>query len=464
MKSLKGLNGAEMSIEGLTPLLIDIQQNLDGDLNLEYLAAAYGCSTYHFQRVFKELVGETPKRYVQRLRMEKAAYKLWITQQTVIDVGLGVGFKNHETFTRAFRRFYGTSPRDFRSDGRVRKREHLKAQQSWKPEGCVLSHVRFELLRPMWLLTFRHLGDYFEIPEAFSEADTLWRPLMDWAKRHRIGYQPVAMAIFHDNPWLTPKNAQRTDICIPLTAPPAGIERTPMPDVGSVRGMRFEGGLFGIIEHMGPYETLRHAFRRLADTIHESNQYRSPEEPAGAICVKSRLGNMDGRSEVWMSRRKSTQIKFPERTWFEKMKHQICIEINASPERVFPWIDDPERLRAWLPSLVENEILQETDNKIGSSFRQVYLERGRRMEMRGVVTAYEPNRRLACQIRGDAFDLNVDYRLDDLGGRTRLTQDSEVRMKGIFKVIGVVMSPLMRKASTKQAEDSFLKLKTLAES
>ncbi|HET9220564.1 MAG TPA: SRPBCC family protein [Terriglobia bacterium] len=146
------------------------------------------------------------------------------------------------------------------------------------------------------------------------------------------------------------------------------------------------------------------------------------------------------------------------------MKHQICIDINASPERVFPWIDDPKRLGAWLPSLVENEMLRQTDNKIGSSFRQVYLERGRRMEVWGVVTAYEPNRRLACQIRGEAFDLDVDYRLDDLDGRTRLTQNSEVRMKGVFKVVGFLMSPLMRKASTKQAEDGFLKLKTLAES
>ena len=288
------MNADVKSIDGLIPLLINIQQNLDGDLNLEYLAAAYGYSAYHFQRVFKEVVGETPKRYVQRLRMEKAAYKLWITQQSVIDVGLAVGFKNHETFTRAFRRFYGTSPRDFRSDGHLRRREHLRTQKFWKPEDCVLSSVRFEMLRPMSLLTFRHLGDCMEIPEAFSEADTLWKSLIEWAKRHRIGHQPVAIAIFHDNPWLTPKNAQRTDICVPLTAPLA------RPDVGSMRSMRFEGGLFGVIEHMGPYETLRHAFRRLADTIHESKQYGHPEEPAGVICVKSRIGNLVSRSEVWM--------------------------------------------------------------------------------------------------------------------------------------------------------------------
>jgi hypothetical protein len=146
------------------------------------------------------------------------------------------------------------------------------------------------------------------------------------------------------------------------------------------------------------------------------------------------------------------------------MKTLISIEIEAPPRRVFPWIEDGEKLRAWIPTLVENERLVETENIVGSTFRQVYLERGRRMEMYGVVTAYELDRRLACHIKGDAFDLEVKYELEDLGGRTRLKQESEVTMKGVFKLIGVVMSPLMKKSSMKQAEDGFVKLKSLAES
>jgi AraC family transcriptional regulator len=279
--------------------LIDIQQNLDTDLNLDQLSASYGYSPYHFHRIFTDLVGETPKKYVQRLRMEKAAYKLWITGNTVIDVGFSVGFSNHETFTRAFRRFFGVSPRQFRADGLIRRSEHLQAQKSWRPDDCFLSPVRFESLRPMSLLSIRHLGDYLEIPEAFSAGDNLWNPLIEWAERNRIAYQPIALAIFYDNPWLTPKNAQRTDVCIPVTSPVGEVDATPA-DIRTPRYIRFEGGTFGIIEHIGPYPTLRNAFRRLADTIHESDQYRPPEEPAGAICVKTRAGNGAGRSEVWM--------------------------------------------------------------------------------------------------------------------------------------------------------------------
>ena len=145
------------------------------------------------------------------------------------------------------------------------------------------------------------------------------------------------------------------------------------------------------------------------------------------------------------------------------MKNSHSIEIDAPPERVFYWLDDAERGMKWVPNIVENEDLEVTENKIGSTFRQVYLERGRRMDMQGVITGYEPNRRFTLEISGESFDLHVDYRLEGLEGRTRLTQDSAVRFKGFFRIIGPLLVPLVKKSSKKQLEESFAKLKKLAE-
>ena len=145
------------------------------------------------------------------------------------------------------------------------------------------------------------------------------------------------------------------------------------------------------------------------------------------------------------------------------MKNSYSIDIEVPPERVFYWLDDADRVMKWVPNVVENEDLEVTENRIGSTFRQVYLENGRRMEMQGVVTAYEPNRRLMCELTGDAFDLSVDYRLEDLAGRTRLTQDSEVRFKGILRIVGPLMMLFAKKSGMKQLEDSFAELKRLSE-
>ena len=97
----------------------------------------------------------------------------------------------------------------------------------------------------------------------------------------------------------------------------------------------------------------------------------------------------------------------------------ISVDIQASPEQVFRWIDDPACSRQWILNLVEDEIIEETPSKVGSTWRQVYEENGRRMEM----VVYEPNKRLSCVIRGQMFDLDEDYQLQDFGGSTRSIQN-----------------------------------------
>jgi uncharacterized protein YndB with AHSA1/START domain len=147
------------------------------------------------------------------------------------------------------------------------------------------------------------------------------------------------------------------------------------------------------------------------------------------------------------------------------MKYVLSIEIDAPPERVFAWFGSGEAVKRWLPSLVETEDLEIKADYVGSRFRHVYVEHGRRMEMRGEVTAYEPSRRYACALDGDAFALTVDYRFEPIGaGRTRLTQESETRFKGaVMRVIGALTKPFVRRLSLQQARQAFGRLKQLAE-
>ena len=57
-------------------LLQTLRDGLDGDVSLEAMAAKAGWSPFHFHRAFRKVVGETPKRYTQRLRLERAAARL----------------------------------------------------------------------------------------------------------------------------------------------------------------------------------------------------------------------------------------------------------------------------------------------------------------------------------------------------------------------------------------------------
>jgi uncharacterized protein YndB with AHSA1/START domain len=146
------------------------------------------------------------------------------------------------------------------------------------------------------------------------------------------------------------------------------------------------------------------------------------------------------------------------------MKNTHTLRIDAPPARVFELINDSESLKQWIPNLIENEQLTTTKDRVGSTFRQVYLENGKRMEMTGEVVAFEQDRHLACKIEGKAFDLIVDYSLRDVSGQTELTQHSEVVFKSVpMKILSTLMKPLIRKASRDQLSKQFAKLKELAE-
>ncbi len=263
---------ASRTIDEMIPLLVQVQRDLGQDLNLETLAERFGYSPFHFHRRFKELTGETPRQYVHRLRLEKAAYKLQITDETVLDIGLSVGFRNHETFSRAFKKQFDHTPSRYRAEGKIAQVERLERNRSFRGDNCVLSEVRFESLRRMHLLSIRQLGDYQGLPAPFSRKDRLWNRLVDWAESSGTPHSCLAIGIFHDDPTVTPKEAQRCDACIPIDAAVAGTQR--------IRSLDFAGGLYGVIEHLGPAFTLSQGFSNLADGIRRSKKFEFRDGPA----------------------------------------------------------------------------------------------------------------------------------------------------------------------------------------
>ena len=91
-------------------VLVHIQQHLDEPLALEDLAVLACFSPYHFHRVFKGMVGETLMEHIRRLRLERAASQLILSQKPVTDIAFDAGYESHEAFTRSFHALFGRSP------------------------------------------------------------------------------------------------------------------------------------------------------------------------------------------------------------------------------------------------------------------------------------------------------------------------------------------------------------------
>lgn len=89
------------------------------ELNIAALAAIACVSEAHFIRTFKSTFGETPHRYLQRRRIERAMYLLRTTDDDITDICMEVGFSSVGTFGRTFRSIVGESPSAHRARGRL---------------------------------------------------------------------------------------------------------------------------------------------------------------------------------------------------------------------------------------------------------------------------------------------------------------------------------------------------------
>lgn len=99
-----------------------IEENLSEKISLDKLAGQTFLSKFYYHRVFHELVGETVMTYIRKRRLTEAAKDLTERNMKIVDVAMKYQFGSPETFTRAFKRMFNISPREF-------KRVHLNVLQ-----------------------------------------------------------------------------------------------------------------------------------------------------------------------------------------------------------------------------------------------------------------------------------------------------------------------------------------------
>jgi len=120
------------ALQSIQPVIRHARLHPDADLSLNALALTARLSAFHLHRVFSGLARETPKHFVQRLRLDRAAGMLLTCEDSILSVALACGFQSHEAFCRAFRRRFGMKPSQYRkrgfvnAAGRRQAREHAE--------------------------------------------------------------------------------------------------------------------------------------------------------------------------------------------------------------------------------------------------------------------------------------------------------------------------------------------------
>lgn len=87
-------------------------------IDLAGAAREVGLSSFHFLRVFSNVLGATPHQYLVRSRLRRAAHLLTDDTRSITDIAFDVGFGDLSNFVRTFHRAAGVSPRTFRRASR----------------------------------------------------------------------------------------------------------------------------------------------------------------------------------------------------------------------------------------------------------------------------------------------------------------------------------------------------------
>ena len=91
-----------------------IEQHLYDKISVHEIAAASHYSTYHYSRVFKALVGDTPKEYLRKRRLTLAAKRLLTEEVGILELAIDCQFDSQEAFTRAFKALFNMTPAQYR--------------------------------------------------------------------------------------------------------------------------------------------------------------------------------------------------------------------------------------------------------------------------------------------------------------------------------------------------------------
>jgi len=144
------------------------------------------------------------------------------------------------------------------------------------------------------------------------------------------------------------------------------------------------------------------------------------------------------------------------------MNERYQVEIAAPIATVWSLVDDDQNLKKWMDGLEETSYPDGVDRSraVGTRFVQRIREGGRVQSYEGRVTAYDPPAHLGITIGNRAFEMQVDYRFTDLGGRTRLDYSALMARGGLFIRL---MSTLFGWVTNRILRRQMARLKAVAE-
>lgn len=220
-----------------------IYAHLDETLTVKQLSEIASFSVFHFHRQFTAYTGISVFRFIQLVRLKRASYQLVFNKDyPIIQIALDAHFENPESFSRAFKKTFGQTPRDFRQ------------QPNWAPwaEKYVFKSELVEKTMNVQIVEFPETKiavlQHRAGPEVLNDSVSQF---IQWRKETQLS--PVATSrtfgVAYDDPKTTPAEEFRFDIC--------GEVKAEVPqNVYGVINKNLPAGRCAVLRHLGPHDRI----------------------------------------------------------------------------------------------------------------------------------------------------------------------------------------------------------------
>lgn len=100
-----------------------MEQNYQRELTVEEIAGVCKLDRSYFSKLFRDTMGCPPQEFLIRLRLSRAAELMKTTKSPIGDISACCGYPNQLHFSRAFKKRYGLSPREWRAQNQIQKQK-----------------------------------------------------------------------------------------------------------------------------------------------------------------------------------------------------------------------------------------------------------------------------------------------------------------------------------------------------
>src|SRR6185369_1429343 len=95
-------------------VITSARERLCEPISLRDMSRVAYLTTFHFNRVFHQITGLPPAKFISAMRLDEAKRLLLNTNLSITDISFEVGYNSLSTFTRRFTQRVGLGPREFR--------------------------------------------------------------------------------------------------------------------------------------------------------------------------------------------------------------------------------------------------------------------------------------------------------------------------------------------------------------